>query len=118
MTDFYTQYRRPEKELEKGGGNLVTEADGYIPAEVQIMEMLSAGYRLGEYRKEKYDFPDSESVDEDFIDPTRSPGFGPEDASVLQRMAESGIQAALGVAKADEIARRKSAKPDEPVKAE
>lgn len=118
MTEFYTKYKRPEKVLEKGGGQLITEADGYIPAEVQIMEMLSAGYRLGEYRKEKYDFPTEDDVDESFVDPTRSPGFGPEDASVLQRMAENGIQAALGVAKADEMVRRKAAKPDELEKAE
>lgn len=92
--EFYTRYHRPEKVYEKGGGELVTEVAGYIPAEVQITEMINAGIRLGEYRKEKYDFASEEDVDEDFFDVTRSPGFDLAEASINARIGAEAIASA------------------------
>lgn len=82
---FFTQYSRPkEKELEPGGGERLVETAGYVPAEVQISDMLEAGRRLGEYRRDRFDFGSGEEVPEDYFDPTRSRGFDLADASRLQ----------------------------------
>lgn len=84
--DFRTRYTaHPIPGEEPGGGKRVTESAGYIPAEVQIEEMLLAGKRLGEYRKERYDFAEDEEVPEDFIDPTRAPGLDLAEASMMER---------------------------------
>ena len=48
----------------------MVERSGYIPADQQILSMMEAGERLGEYRRERYDYgPDDE--DDGYIDPTR-----------------------------------------------
>lgn len=70
---------------EPGGGKRITETAGYVPAEIQITEMLLAGARLGEYRREMYDFGADEEVPEDYEgDPTRAPGFDAADGSRIQ----------------------------------
>lgn len=64
------------------------EKQGYIPAKVQIENMLMAGRRLEESRAEMYDFPPGKEVDEEFIDPTRNPGFDISEAYVIKRDLE------------------------------
>lgn len=80
---FYDQFlNRPPADEEVNSGELITESAGYIPAEVQIMEMIESGKRLGEFRKENYDFaPDDE--DDGRVDPTREKGFDMADASQI-----------------------------------
>lgn len=75
--EVFTRYKRPKKTPEVNSGEIVTEAAGYIPADVQIQDMIAAGVRLGEYRREMYDFAADEEVPEDFIDPSRSPRADP-----------------------------------------
>lgn len=83
--EFRTKYNAPPIQGEEpGGGKRITESAGYIPAEVQIEEMLLAGKRLGEYRKERYDFAEGEEIPDDFIDPTRAPGFDLAEGSQLE----------------------------------
>jgi len=79
---LWTQWRRPEKTPEVMSSETLTESAGYIPPKVQIENLLEAGKRLVEYRKEQYDFPDDTSVDESLEDPTRRPGYDLADASV------------------------------------
>lgn len=82
---FYDQFmNRPPADEEKNSGESLVESAGYIPAEIQIMEMIQAGERLGEYRKEKYDY-ESLSEDDGLVDPTRCPGFDMAEASLLDR---------------------------------
>ena len=72
--EVFTKWKRPKPDKEINSGEQVTETAGYIPADIQIEDMLAAGMRLGEYRREMYDFDANEEVPEDFMDPTRSPG--------------------------------------------
>lgn len=82
--DFQTKYNfKPQ--IEPGGGKRKVETAGYIPAEVQIRNMMVAGQRLGEYRAEMYDYGEEVSDDEAIGDPTRSPNFDLADAAQLAR---------------------------------
>lgn len=67
-----TRYRLDPLVLEEGGGEVLVETAGYVPADVRIREFIEAGIRLGEYRKEAYDFGAEEEVDFDQADPLRS----------------------------------------------
>lgn len=80
-------------------GPELVEKSGYIPAEEQIGAMLRAGERLGEFRREAYDFGDKEDIPDDYVDPTRSPGFDLADASALQR----DIAARIATKQADKV---------------
>lgn len=61
---------------EPGRGPRITEQAGYIPVDIQVKNMILAGQRLGEYRREAYDFESGVDVPDDVdIDPTRSPYF-------------------------------------------
>lgn len=66
--DVYDWYKRPKDNPEMNSGIELVETEGYLPADVQIMDMISAGIRLGEYRREAYDFGDGENVPDDFVD--------------------------------------------------
>jgi len=80
-TKIYTHFRRPEKKPEMNDGLTITESAGYIPPKKQIENLINAGKRLQAFRKEMYDFPEGEDVDDAFEDPTRRPGFDLADAS-------------------------------------
>lgn len=72
--EVYSHFKRPKDVKEINSGEQITETAGYIPADVQIQDMIAAGMRLGEYRREMYDFDANEKIPEDFMDPTRVPG--------------------------------------------
>lgn len=80
---FNTKFEREEYEKEKGGGKIITESAGYIPPKIQIEQMIMAGQRLDLARKEQFDFGPDDEIDEDYVDPTREPGFDLADASQL-----------------------------------
>lgn len=85
---------------EPGRGPRITEQAGYIPVDVQVKNMILAGQRLGEYRREAYDFePDVDVPDDVDVDPTRSPNFDLADGTqaglrTRLRLAEQGKAAA------------------------
>ena len=70
-----------------------TEQSGYIDPKRQIEDMILAGRRLDEARKNQYDFPSGEDIDEDLYDPTRSGNFDLSDASQMQFEAAERIKA-------------------------
>lgn len=77
------RYNLSVHEGEKGGGEKLVESAGYIPADVQIEQMIMAGQRLGDFRRENYDYDlEEEPIMED-MDPTRSPNFDLADASQI-----------------------------------
>lgn len=102
--DFNRKYQRKKSVPEKNSGVLIVETAGYIPAKVQVEQMIMAGRKLAEYRKEMYDFGPDEP-DDGYVDPTRSPNYDMADAH----------QDAMRVA--DRV-RRKKAKADEKAKSE
>lgn len=59
---------------EENSGELVVEREGYIPAHVEINELLAAGERLQQVRGE-YEFKAEDEVPEGYIDPYRTPNI-------------------------------------------
>ena len=55
--------------------------------------MILAGRRLDEARRNQYDFPDEESIDEEAYDPTRAGNYDLSDASQMQFEAHARIEA-------------------------
>ena len=95
MVEIMTNYLRPDRRKEVGGGPRIVEASGYIPTKVQVENMLIAGQRLNEFRREQYDYSADDSRPDDIDpDPTRNPEFDLADATRLGRAAiERLIQA-------------------------
>lgn len=78
---------------EKGGGPRITEQAGYVPVQIQVRNMIAAGERLGEYRKEQFDYAAGETVPDDVeVDITRSPNFDLADGTQLGRAAISRLK--------------------------
>lgn len=87
--EFRTKYNCPPLQEEPGGGKRITETAGYVPADIQIMEMLVAGRRLAEIRKDRFDFATEEEVPDDYLDESRRPGLDLAEGSILdQRLRE------------------------------
>ena len=85
-----TRYRQDPLVLEEGGGEVLVETAGYVPADVRIREFIEAGIRLGEYRKEAYDFGADEEVDFSEADPFRSKAVDIAEVSSLARKSPEG----------------------------
>lgn len=105
--EVFSHFKRPKPEKEINSGEQITETAGYIPADIQIQDMIAAGMRLGEYRREMYDFGADEEVPDDYLDTTRSPGVDVVDVeragiSVNQKIAEA--QALLAKAEEEKVA--------------
>lgn len=83
------RYRTPP---EQNSGITKVERAGYISSQKRIESMIQAGQRLSDYRKQQFDFPDGEIV-EDYQDPTRSPNFDLSDATQMQLAAEARLKA-------------------------
>jgi len=94
---------------EKNDDKKITETAGYIPKNIQIENMMIAGYNLGMARKERYDFGSMAEVDEKFSDPTRRWSYDPAEASRDAREANArlSVQKRLHEIKAEEIAKQK-----------
>lgn len=91
---FYTAYVRPEKKnFEFDSGRVLVERTGYIPAKIQIENLILAGQRLADYRREKYDFEPGSKEDFNYHDPTRDPNFDMSDASQITQSLESKAKA-------------------------
>ena len=121
---FKTQYTGSTTKPEKNFGERLVETAGYIPAQVRIENMMLAGRRLAEARKELYDFPAGVEPDENLSDPTRSPNFDMADATAIQMAAESRLRQSRKAVEPSEPPRkavepsefpRKAVEPSEPL---
>lgn len=83
--------------MEIGSGERKVETAGFIDVRTRINNMMLAGQRLIQSRKEMYDFEGE--VDEDFIDPTRNHGYDMADASQELLRMERDIKASQKAAK-------------------
>jgi len=94
---------------EKNDDKKITETAGYIPKNIQIENMMIAGYNLGMARKERYDFESLKDVDEKFTDPTRRWSYDPAEASRDGREANARLaeQKRLFEVKAQAIAKQR-----------
>lgn len=71
------QYSEPEV----NSGEMITETSGYRTTEQIIEEMILAGSRLDQSRRDQYDFERYEDIDEDYEDPTRRKDYDLAEAS-------------------------------------
>lgn len=92
MKKYYSVLERPKKIKEVSDGSTKTEIAGYRPPHIQVMELIAAGERLMEYRRELYDFGTDEPIDDNFSDPTREPNFDLSDAAILGRKARRNLR--------------------------
>ena len=99
MREIYDFQNLPPSDPEKNDGELVVEIGSYISAKKQIESFIQSGKNLQAARQGRYDFEGE--VDEDFTDPTRSPGFDMADASQLLMQAEANISEARKMAAAN-----------------
>lgn len=89
------------------------EIGSYIPPKKQIESFIQAGIRLKESRAEAYDFPDEESIDDSYVDPTRRPGFDLADASSIMSEKRAKFTKASAERKTAEEASKEEKKPAE-----
>nr|UXQ87926.1 MAG: hypothetical protein [Microvirus sp.] len=92
----------PKHSGEKAGTEKTVETTGYRSTKQQVAEYMAAGLQLQTYRSEMYDFEDEKSVDENYTDPTRSPGYDPADASTDLRNAEKRLRDSAAAKKSEE----------------
>lgn len=67
MPEIFDWYKRPPEMPEINTGDEIVEKEGYIPADQMIDEMISAGIRLNNARKEMYDYENAEDVPVDAV---------------------------------------------------
>jgi len=92
MIEIYDKYNRPPSFKEKGGGKRVTESAGYIPTHIQIAQFRLAGQRLGEWRREKFDYGPGEKLPEELItDPFRDRGLDMAEATAIENYTKARI---------------------------
>lgn len=105
---FQTRYNRIDRSGEINPGPILVERAGYIPAKIQIENLILAGKRLQEHRAEMYDFTELSKIDLDFYDPTRSKNFDIADAFQLKRAVEERLKASQNAQEASGEVQNKS----------
>ena len=104
LVKVYTWYNAPPEEHEQNDGKSITE-QSFVPAHIQIAQMMRSGELLDQYRKGLYDFTEEEDDDMEWSDPTRSPNFDLADASaILTSLSERQKEAARASQKAKDEA--------------
>ena len=89
---FQTKYTHEKSPGEVNLGKNLVEKAGYIPAQARIENMILAGQRLIEHRKELYDFSDGKDIDESFTDPTRSKNYDMSDAFIMSETIKNNVR--------------------------
>ena len=89
---FQTKYTHEKSPGEVNLGKNLVEKAGYIPAQARIENMILAGQRLIEHRKELYDFSDGKDIDENFTDPTRSKNYDMSDAFLMSEAIKNNVR--------------------------
>ena len=89
---FQTKYNHEKSPGEVNLGKNLVERAGYIPAQARIENMILAGQRLIEHRREMYDFSDGNDIDETFTDPTRSKNYDMSDAFIMSEAIKNNAR--------------------------
>lgn len=84
---FYTNYNPGPKTMDYNSGEVIVDSSGYIPPKQRIENLIRAGERLEEFRREFYDYDYGDEDDGNWIDPLRSPGIDLADVSRIQNQA-------------------------------
>nr|QJB18784.1 MAG: hypothetical protein [Microvirus sp.] len=89
--NYMKNYKKTDPEV--NDGKSIVEDAGYIPAKTRIENMIFAGQRLAESRKENFDFQPGQDIDESFYDPTRKKNFDLAEASQQMYSTQQKISA-------------------------
>ena len=89
------RYNRPKSKPEAPSGMSRVEIAGYVPAQIKIESLMNAGRRLIESRREQFDFPPGEDVDETFHDPTRKAGLDRVDIDTMKNALTSRMEKSI-----------------------
>lgn len=100
---FNTHYSRARQDPELNSGETLVDRAGYISAQRRIENMIFAGQRLVQSRRESFDFPDGK-IDESFQDPTRSKNYDMADATQDALKVRQSLQNRADERKAQEEA--------------
>lgn len=100
---FSTQYERVRQAPEVNDGKTTVDRAGYISAQKRIENIMYAGQRLVQSRREMFDF-EGDKFDPSFNDPTRNPNYDMADA--FQHDLE--IQARIARAKKHQLVQEAS----------
>lgn len=95
---------------EQNTGERLIEKAGYIPAQRRIENLILAGQRLSDFRKEQFDFHEQKDIDEDFYDPTRKKSLDLAEAFQMEQNVLNSIRA-----KAVEASQTAPEAPEEPL---
>ena len=104
---FNTQYDRVRQPAEINSGITLVERAGYIPAQQRIENLMLAGQRLFQARKELYDFPDGK-IDLNFSDPTRRKNYDLADGFQDGLKVEARLKAQREAVKASQTVQEAS----------
>jgi len=77
--EFATQYNRKRQAPEDNDGKTSVDRAGYMPAQKRIENIMFAGQRLVQSRREMFDF-EGDQFDPSFNDPTRNKNYDMADA--------------------------------------
>lgn len=103
--EFATQYNHQRSAPEKNDGKTDVDRAGYISAQKRIENIMFAGMRLVQSRREMYDFLGDE-LDTSFDDPTRSKNWDLADAFQM----DLAVKERIAKAKRDELVQREASK--------
>lgn len=95
---FNTHYKRERQSPEMNSGELLLEKAGYITAQQKIENLINAGARLIQARKDAYDFPDGK-IDKTYDDPTRKKNFDMAEAFQLREATRHRLEASQNAPK-------------------
>lgn len=85
--EFFTQYTWSDTYGEWNCGKTIVDPSGYISPQQRIDNLIRAGQRLEEFRREQYDYDHGDSDDGVWMDPLRTPGLDLSDVSRIQSVA-------------------------------
>lgn len=97
--NFNSAFNHQKSQPEVNSGEIRTEKQGYISAQTRIENLILAGQRLTQSRKDQYDFPDGK-IDFEFNDPTRKKDFDLADAFQMHTITNERLKASQNVPKA------------------
>jgi len=102
---FATQYNRVRQPAEENDGKTSVDRAGYISAQKRIENIMFAGQRLVQSRREMFDF-EGDQFDPSFNDPTRNKNYDMADAF------QDGLinQERLAKAKRDSLVQKEASK--------
>lgn len=93
---FQSQYSHKPYDGEVISSKSIVDPSGYVDAQTRIENLMRAGERLDEYRRDMYQYgPDDDYDDDSSDDPTMEPGYDLADAHYQKQKALSRLRRSM-----------------------